>query len=267
VYAALILLGCVTPDPDAAFREALAGDRALDDRLALCDDAGDSAEECVATVVRGHAEAPLARCAALRAERWRSECAFGIAEARAKAGDRWGALAGCGAAGAYYNECLYHSWTFELQLAAEDVDRAVTGLDRARPIITFWSQIETVGPDAEELLWADWWYFAHTRNRPASLAGCTTLPDPTDRRRCEAGTRAFVRRTVVETLLRPSTAADTKDRLCRGTPADALPLLGDLYLPDPALDAELAAGLAAGCAPGKIERPWNPVFHARGARG
>jgi hypothetical protein len=262
-----LILACATQDPEEAWRAALAGDRPLAESLALCDQSGEHAEECVATVVRGHADAPITRCAALQSERWRSECAFGIAEARAKAGDRWGALEGCGEAGAYYNECLYHSWTFELQLAAEEVDRAVDGVERARPIIAYWSQIETIGPQAEELLWADWWYFAHTRHKPATLAGCATLADATDRRRCEDGTRTFVRRTVVETLIRSTTPADTRDRLCRGSPADAKTLLGELYLPDPALDEELVAGLTAGCAPGKVARPWNPVFRARSSPG
>lgn len=263
----LLLFGCGGPGPAEAFRAALAGQLPLDEALALCDRAGESAEECVATVVRGHADAPIERCAALSTDRWRSECAFGIAEARASAGDRWGALTGCGAAGAYYNECLYHAWTFELQLSAEDLGRAVAGIEKARPIIAYWSAIETIGPGAEELLWADWWYFAHARNRPASLAPCATLTDETDRRRCEDGTRNYVRRSVVEALLRPNTPADTKDRICRGTPQDALGLLGELYLPDPALDAELVAAVATGCAPGRVERPWNPVFRARGAPG
>jgi hypothetical protein len=264
---AALLPGCGGPTPAAAFREALAGNLPLDDALLLCDAAGESAEECVATVVRGHADAPIARCAALRSEQWRSECAFGIAEARATAGDRWGALTGCGAAGAYYNECLYHAWTFELQLASNDLGRAVAGIEKARPIVAYWSAIETVGPGAEEQLWADWWYFAHARNRPASLAPCATLTDATDRTRCEAGTRTYVRRSVVEALLRPNTPADTKDRICRGTPKDALALLGELYLPDPALDAEVVAAVAAGCAPGRIDRPWNPVFGARSPAG
>lgn len=268
MLAALILLAC-GPSPTEALRAALAGDLPLEESLALCDQAGDAAEECVATVVRGRADAPIERCARLSSDRWRSECAFGIAEARAKAGDRWGALAGCGAAGAYYHECLYHAWTFELQLAAEglkattDHAGAVGGIERARPIVAFWSAIETVGPDAEELLWADWWYFAHARNKPAVLAACAALPDAVDRRRCEDGTRTYVRRSVVETLIRASTSAETKDRLCRGAPEDAKAFFGELYVPDPSLDAELVAGVAAGCAPGKVERPWNPVFKTR----
>lgn len=261
----LTWLACA-PAPEEALRLALAGERPLSESLALCDQAGDDAEECVATVVRDHADAPIERCGRLQSERWRSECAFGIAEARAKAGDRWGALEGCGLAGAYYHECLYHAWTFELQLSAENLGRAAQGIEKARPIIAFWSGIETIGPGAEELLWADWWYFAHARNRPASLAWCTSLPDPTDQRRCHDGTLGYVRRTVVETLIRPATPADTKDRICRtAEPTSALALLGDLYVPDPAMDAELVEGIRLGCAPGKVERPWNPVFRARGA--
>ncbi len=261
------LAGC-GPTPAEAFRAALAGDLPVDEALDLCALAGEQTDECVATVVRGNADVPIEHCAGLSSERWRSECAFGIAEARAKAGDRWGALTGCGAAGAYYHECLYHAWTFELQLAAESLDGgAVNGIERARPIVAFWSAVETIGPGAEELLWADWWYFAHARNKPAVLAACAGLPGETDRRRCEAGTRTYVRRSVVEMLIRPTTSADTRDRICRGTLDDARELVGELYLPDAALDAELAAGVAAGCAPGKVDRPWNPVFRARGAPG
>lgn len=267
LFGALMLGGCAGSAPAEAYRAALAGGIPLDEALVLCDRAGESAEECVATVVRGHADAPIERCAALQSEQWRSECAFGIAEARAKAGDRWGALSGCGAAGAYYNECLYHAWTFELQLAAEGLGRAVAGIEKARPIVAYWAAIETIGPGAEELLWADWWYFAHARNRPASLAACEVLPDPTDRRRCDEGTRTYVRRSVVEALLRPNTPTDTKDRICRGAPQEALALLGELYSPDPALDAELVAAVTAGCAPGRAARPWNPVFRARGTAG
>lgn len=264
----ILLLACAAPDPAAAFRDALAAD-VLADALTLCGDAGDDNEECVATVVRGHADAPMDACLSLRSERWRSECAFGIAESRAKAGDRWGALEGCGLAGAYYDECLYHAWTFELQLAADTLEGgAVNNIAVARPIIQFWSEIATVGTadgtfDAEELLWADWWFFALSRNRPAVLAACAGLPDERDRLRCDVGTRTYVRRTVTEALIRSGTSADTRDRICRGTVADALALLGDLYVPDPALDAEVSAAVAAGCAGGKVERPWNPVFRAR----
>jgi hypothetical protein len=263
----LILLGCA-PSPERAFQEALAEDTDLPRALQLCAEAGEHEEECVATVVRGHPDAPLDRCAALADERWRSECAFGIAEARAKAGDRWGALSGCGQAGAYYNECLYHAWTFELQRAADSLEGgAVGGMERARPIIAYWSQIGTVGEDAEELLWTDWWYFAHSRNKPAVYAACALLADPTDRDRCERGTRGYVRRAAVEHLVRASTPAATRDRLCRGGLQDARVLLGELYTPEPLLDAELLDALAAGCAPGRVERPWNPTFRPRGARG
>lgn len=264
---AALILACAPSAPEA-YRLAIAGDLPLEEALDLCGHAGESAEECVATVVRGHVDAPIEACTALTSERWRSECAFGIAESRAKAGDRWGALAGCGAAGAYYHECLYHAWTFELQLAADGLTGgAVGGIEVARPIVAFWSQIETVGPDAEAVLWADWWFFAHQRNKPAVLAACAALPDAVDRERCESGTRTYVRRSVVELLLRPTTPADQKDRICRESPEGARALLGELYAPDPALDAELAAALAAGCAPGKPERPWNPVFRARRAPG
>ena len=261
-----MILAC-GPTPAEAYRLALAGELPLPDALALCGRAGEDTDECVATVVRGHAEAPIEQCFGLSSERWRSECAFGIAEARAKAGDRWGALTGCGAAGAYYHECLYHAWTFELQLAAEGLEGgAVNGIDAARPIVAYWSQIGTVGPDAEAVIWNDWWYFAHQRNKPAVLAACASLPSPDDARRCQDGTRAYVRRSVVELLLRPTTPTALRGRICRGSFEDARGLVGELYLDDPALDAELAAGLAAGCAPSP-ERPWNPVFRARRAPG
>ena len=98
-----LILAC-GPDPADAYKLALAGDLPLDQALALCARAAAQGDECTATVVRGHAEAPISACDGLTSERWRSECAFGIAEARARAGDRWGALAGCGLAGVIRQE-------------------------------------------------------------------------------------------------------------------------------------------------------------------
>jgi hypothetical protein len=112
-------------------------------------------------------------------------------------------------------------------------------------------------------MWRDWWYFAQARNKPASLAACAELTDATDRERCEDGTRTYVRRSIVEAFLRQDGTPLDKDRVCRGDPAVARTLLGDLYVPDPAMDAEAAAALEAACGPTPPERPWNPVFRPR----
>lgn len=262
----LLLAGCERA-PAEAMREALAEGTPLPRALRLCRAAGDIADECVTAVVRAHPEAPEDTCRSLVSDRWRAECHFSVAEARAKDGDRWAALVACGQAGAYYDECLYHAWTFELQLAAEGLGRAVAGIEKARPIVAFWGQLQNI-PDAEEQLWRDWWYFAHARNKPATIAWCAELPDAVDRRRCVEGTLTFVRRSVVETLIRPGTPAAQRDRLCRGDADDARALLGELYAPDPRLDAELEAGKAAACSPtGPVARPWNPVFRGRRVAG
>lgn len=263
---ALTLLACAG-QPAELMREALAEGTPLPRALRLCRSSEDIADECVTAVVRAHPEATEAACGGVADERWRAECHFSVAEARAKDGDRWGALSACGLAGAYYDECLYHAWTFELQIAAENLGRAVAGIEKARPIVAFWGDLQSI-PDAEEQVWRDWWYFAHARNKPASLAWCNELADPVDQRRCVEGTRTFVRRAFVETLIRPATPAEHRARLCRGDADDARSILGDLYVPDARLDAEIAAGRLAACAPGaRPERPWNPVFRGRRVAG
>lgn len=262
----MILLACApAPTPAEAYRLALAAETPVEEALELCHTAADEEEECIATVVRRHPDELAGECVTLRTARWRGECHFSVAEARAKEGDRWGALTECGAAGDFYNECLYHAWNYDLQQSSVNVGRAVSGIEGGRAVIAFWSGIETIGEDAEEQLWRDWWFFAHSRNKPANLGWCASLPDAEDQRRCVEGTRGFVERTVVETLIRSGTPPQQRDRICRGSTHDALAVLGELYVPDRSLDAVLEAGIRTACdaAGGRVERPWNPVFRAR----
>lgn len=229
-----------------------------------CASAGEDADECAATAVRNHPEeATVEDCEAIPAERWRAECHFSLAEVLAKKGDRWGTLRACGQAGRYYDECLYHGWTFELQQAADGSTRAVDGIERARPIVEFWSSMQTVGPDAKTLLWNDWWYFAHGRARPARLEDCGLLKVE-DQETCREGTRQFVRRLVAETVIRQATPDDMRDRLCRGQEVDTF--FAGAWEPNPELEAAAAEGLQLGCSSdAKLRRPWNPVFRPRGS--
>jgi hypothetical protein len=279
------LVGCARPTPAAAYARAVAPSTPFDEAVALCGDAGPSAEECVAVVVRAHADAPGAdeACDALREARWRGECHFSLAERRAADGDRWAALRSCASAGPYYDECLYHAWTLELQhiAAAGEPRGAAARLPDARDAIAFWSEVQTVGgsalpmgargpsgsanqPDgAPAQIEHDWWFFAHARNRPARRADCASLEQAPEREGCERGTRLFVRRSVVEGLARDAGRA----RVCRGGADAARDVLGALYAsPDAELDAVYEAAVAEACAAALHgARPWNPSFRPRRA--
>ena len=250
-------------------RAALDPDNSVQTALALCRRSEDDADACVAELARLRDDLPATACTRILEPRWSAECHFAIAERAAKDGDRWEALALCGQAGDYYHECLYHSWTFEIQSGAQGLGSAVAGLERGRAIVAFWSQLQTIGPDAPTQLWNDWWYFAHARNRPAVLAACGSLPDKRDQARCEVGTRLYVRRSIVEALIRPSLPPEHRDRMCRGGHAEAKMILGDLYSADPVLDEEADAAIAAACLPegSRAARPWNPVFRAKRGAG
>ena len=255
----MLLVACARDA--AARRDALASAD-----LATALDACGGDESCRAAAVREHPEATSAVCATLGDERWRAECHFAVAEHRARAGERQQALIACGQAGDYYNECLYHAWTFELQAAAEGLGRAVDGVEKARPVVAYWSDVGTIGDDAEGQIWRDWWYFAHARNKPATLAACAELPEARDRERCAEGTRMFVFRAVAEEIQRADTPAAVRDRACRGDAAGVLAVMGKLYTPDPELDQQVEAGRALACGePG--HRPWNPIFLDRRSAG
>ena len=269
LFGSLLLAGCDSArSPAAALAYALASDTPADRALEACADAGQAAEECVATVIRAHPDEDPDRCDTIKDARWRGECWFSVAEHRAASGSRWEALAACGKAGRFYDECLYHAWTLEFQGLAGSAGRAVDRMDAARPAFRFWSEIQTVGPDPRRQIEDDWWYFAHARNRPARLADCAALPDPHEADACARGTRQFVRRVVVEFLTRPGTPRDQADRVCRGGADDARAIIGDFYTSDADLDAVLRDALAEGCAraadpTNAPPRPWNPVFRAR----
>ena len=262
----LLHVAACAPTPGVAYREAVDPATPLSVAVQRCGQSGHLADECLASLVRIHADADhddlLAVCERVIGARWLAECHFSLAEDRARAGDRWGALQGCGRAGRYYDECLYHAWTFELQQVADKVADPIAELDAVRPVIAYWSQIETVANSPESLLWNDWWYFALTRHKPARLSNCLKLVERADAERCEAGTRNFARRSVVESLIRSSTSPDTRERVCRS--GDLSALIGVAWEPEPTLDAEGEAGRVAACAEGRVERPWNPIFHPRG---
>jgi len=283
-----VLLACApTTSPAEAMARALSPETPASDALDACAQAGPSREECVAAVVRAHTATHTpdsdgyirgsagpdlsAACDGLSDPRWRGECHFAWAEHRAAAGDRKGALEVCAEAGPFYDECLYHAWTLELQLLAArpPAREASARLPDARDAIAFWSGLQTIGPDPRRQIEADWWFFAHARNRPARLAGCNALEETAEREACVEGTRLYLRRSVVEGLRTDANRA----RACRGGPEAARSSLGELYVrPDPELDAVFEAAVAEACAPTSVpadresarrQRPWNPTFRPR----
>ena len=278
------ILACT--DPVLSYRTGIAADTPYQEALAACGNAGEDADECTATAARNHPQDALQLgnghdpCATITSSRWRAECRFSLAESLATSGNRWGALAGCGQAGRFYDECLYHAWTFELQAHAENLGQAWKGVDGVRDTIAFWSGIQTVQPTPEDLLWRDWWYFAHTRNKPARLSGCSNLQNPDDVRHCMEGTTGYVLRTVAETVARAATPQ--KDRVCRAGIEEALKLTNGAWDPDPSLEAAAQEGLRIGCQTGQAgksaengnlenknleKRPWNPIFGPRNTAG
>lgn len=271
-----LLLACGHAPDAQHLVAALDPSASLGAALKSCAQLREGGDECVATVVRNHPESNADPCFALHEERWRAECHFSVAERQIERGNRWEALRECGLSGRFYDECLYHMWSREMQASATpsragEVTRAADFIEAGRPIVTFWSGIRTVAQDPEQLMWDDWWYFAHTRNKPADLAACDTLPQAADQVRCERGTLLFVERTITETVIRPSFDPRALDRACRalGDPeapsalpvAERLPanLVTGLYQPDPRLDEAAIRGLASACVP-DVARPWNPVF-------
>ncbi|MCB9765177.1 MAG: hypothetical protein H6739_35715 [Alphaproteobacteria bacterium] len=268
-----LLLACADPPPDAAlYAEAMRPELPVDEALEACVQLREGASECAATVLRDRPDADPERCGDIPDPRWRGECHFAVSERLIAQGDRWGGLRHCGLAGPYYDECLYHAWSRELQATAEperaDVQtRAVDHLEAGRKVVRFWSGVRSVAQDPEALLWDDWWYFAHSRNKPADLAACEALAED-DRARCVRGTVRFVERYVTETVIRPGFDPRALDRACRAmgdeAPEDPLALvpsnvLAGLYVPDPRLDNAAVKGLENACTP-DVARPWNPVF-------
>lgn len=222
------------------------------------------ADACQMAMADRQQESGAEPCTQLRTEEAVAECWFRQAERHAEADERWLALAACGRAGPFTNECLYHAWTRELQALARRTDELEQALAMAEEPIAYWSQLETAGPDQRERVWGDFWNFWWLHHPPASLAPCGELP-PELTQACERGTRFFVERSVDQALRDPAQAS-LLDRACR---AGQLPefLPGAAARPEPQL---LAAGLLALerlCTQGiEAARPWNPVFQPRRPR-
>ncbi len=257
----LLLLACASPPEAQLFTTAMDPDTPLEQALAACA-AMEQGDECTATVVARREDAGPEPCQELR-DPWRQECHFRVAERLGKRGERGEALIECGLSGPYYDECLYHLWSFELQAASEPPSsevqsRAVDHLERARPVVRYYRGLRNLAQDPEELIWDDYWYFAHNRNRPARGADCAALSGA-DLSRCERGTHQFVRRLVAETLIRPSTDSAARDRACRSGELPAWLGEGAWERAEPSLNAAALEGLADACA-SPPRRPWNPTF-------
>lgn len=255
------LLSCAPSSADA-WEAAHAPGLPLEEALRLCGAAGDRAAACSAEVVRGRPEADVETCAGIPDGQWRAECAFAVAERHARSRQRWEALAACGLAGRYYHECLYHAWTYEMQSAVQGGRRANDELESGRELVAFWGQLQTIGGDAHDTLWGDWWYFALNRNQPASLEDCASLATA-DKSRCESGTLGFVERAVATSLRDSGTSLRRRSRACRGGIEELELSFPGLYLPEPELRERALLGRDRGCAPPQaVEsgRPWNPLF-------
>lgn len=258
---AAVLLGCALSGADAWSR-AGNPDLPLDRALDLCRSAGPDADACSTEVIRARPTATIRDCATIRAPGWRAECAFAVADRLSKAGQRAEALTACGGSGRYYQECLYHAWTYDMQRAVQGGGRAADELSRGREVVAFWAQLQTIGGDPQERMWLDWWYFALDANRPADLADCANL-GPDDARWCTAGTLQFVEREITQTLKDNPGNAQRRSRVCRGGLADIAALWPDLYRPAESLDARAIAGRDRGCAAVEgldVGRPWNPIL-------
>jgi len=250
----ILLIACATAPDVELYARALDPATPVDEALAACADLRESSDECTTAVVADR-EVDPAVCQTLAAE-WREECHFRVAERS----ERWDALVECGLSGRYYDECLYHLWSRELQDAVEpiqgaEVTRAVDHEAGAVEIVDYYAGLRNVRQDVRELLWDDFWYFAHARNRPARLSDCDDALDPA---RCLRGTTTFARRLVAEALIRASTDEDVRDRACR---SGVIPegITAGAWLADEVLDAAAQSGLESACLNPPV-RPWNPIF-------
>jgi hypothetical protein len=264
---ALVLVACAGRTEAEAYAAALADGATLVDAKESCRASGAQRDACLAALVRARpaeAVSMLDVCMEIEDARWRGECGFAVAEARAQGGDRWGAVEAC--AGTFQDECLYHAWGFELQRLAEGKGRAVDAWPHLQDAIAYWSSLRTLRNDAVEQLRMDAWFFAHARNRPARLSDCMELPEA-DRAGCERGTVGFVQRTVIEDVTRGQVPARMLERACRSGD-EARAVFGGFFVPDPALDDAFHAAVAEVCSAPATRaeggrRPWNPVFGSR----
>ncbi len=258
----LLLLTACAPSPAEAWTAAQTPGLPIAEAAALCRLTGDRAASCTTEVIRNNPTARVEDCAEVVDPLWQAECAFAVAERHARKRERWAALAACGLAGRFYHECLYHAWTFEMQGAVRGSGRANSELESGRELVAYWGQLQTIGGEASETLWGDWWYFALSRNKPASLDDCTRLPEA-DATRCQRGTLSFVERAVATSLRETRLNPRRKSRICRGGIEEVEATFPDLYLPSEALREAALLGRARGCAEAQAidsGRPWNPLF-------
>ncbi len=256
----LLLLACGPDVPDAQRLADALGAPDAGAALAACDGIRDPTvgSECVASVVQARTDAPDAACADATDPRWAGECWFTVAERRITAHDRGAALAACGRSGPFYDECLFHLWSAELDAHASASASLEGALTAAQDTLAFWAQVETVEGDVRPLLEAELGFRWATRHRPVPETTCVTAPDAV-RAACEAALTQFPVRAVVEDLVRAGAAPGRLDRVCR---ARALPegAFEGLMVAD--FDRAAAAAEAVEIA-GSGRRPWNPVFRGR----
>ncbi len=264
VPALLFLTACGSERDDRdRFIQAgwLPQDQAVATCLAIDDDRG--ADACILALQDAQDTPASELCAHPRSSDARAECWFRAAERLAEAGDRWGALEGCGQAGPFTDECLYHAWTRELQGIARREATLDDALAAADEPVAYWSQLETAGPDQPERVWGDFWTFWWTHHPPASLQACGALP-PERTSSCERGTALYVERSVDQALRDPAQAAQL-DRSCRAGALVDLPVA--LPLDQPPLQAAAERALTRLCNDGvEALRPWNPMFQPRRRR-
>ena len=214
------------------------------------------AAECVAGVVRSDPSAPDDACAAIADPRWSGECWFTLAERRGAAGERQPALLGCAQAGPYYDECLFHLWTGELDVLAASSEELSAVLAAATPTIAFWSGAETVDGDVEVLLQDELVFRWMRLHRPVPAEACAADDDV-----CLRGQRMFLVRSLAEDLLRAGTAPGWRDRVCRARTLDSRQTDG-LIAGEVDWEPIIAEVLVIACdVDGR--RPWNPIFRVR----
>lgn len=254
-----LLLGCA-PNAAQAYQTALDGSRSVGESVSLCALTGDQAEACTTSVMRSRSDVVASDCEQIAAEKWRSECYFSVAERHGFAKERWAALQTCGRAGAFYAECLFHVWTYELQATLLPDVHPNRQVMRPVATIRFWGSIQTVGGLPAEQLWIDWWYLG-MKGRMARLADCEPLGS-TDERRCVVGMTAYVARSVADFLQNPQADSRAKDRVCRGGAADVQAVFPNLYEEDSTFGeaVTMARDLACGVSAAEMQRPWNPIF-------
>lgn len=252
----ILLLACASPPSAELYARALDEGTPIDEALAACSALTEASEECTTAVVAQRGADP-AVCQELSGL-WREECHFRVAERLTEEGDRYGALIECGYAGRFYDECLYHSWSRELQRAVEpdstELSRGVDHEAKGAEVVEYFRGVRTIRQDAEVLLWNDFWFFAHNRNRPARLADCA---DSLDQQRCIAGTENFVARLTMEGLTRAYDPSELA-RFCRSGEVPPSVLDG-AFEADERLDGSVQLGLWYACQTPPV-RPWSPSF-------